>query len=148
MNLQAAENLARQLIVQHVPGWSFAWHNKRRSFGTCHYRRATIYLSRVLTETEPEEQVRDTILHEIAHAMTPGHKHGFVWKMKCCQIGCSGQVRSVPTVKPPYTWVLMFGDEVVTGYYRKPARVMRNVRRMFVPGRKAETLGNLRLVPA
>jgi len=38
----------------------------------------------------PEEQVRDTILHEIAHAIA-GHKagHGWQWKAECRRIGAN-----------------------------------------------------------
>ena len=34
------------------------------------------------------DQVRDTILHEIAHALVgPGHGHDAVWKRKCREVG-------------------------------------------------------------
>jgi hypothetical protein len=32
-------------------------------------------------------QVTDTILHEIAHALTLGDGHGYAWKRKCIEIG-------------------------------------------------------------
>jgi predicted SprT family Zn-dependent metalloprotease len=33
------------------------------------------------------DEVRDTILHEIAHALAPGDGHGPKWRMTCLRIG-------------------------------------------------------------
>jgi predicted SprT family Zn-dependent metalloprotease len=40
----------------------------------------TIGLSRLLVEVNDVIQVTDTILHEIAHALTLGDGHGYAWK--------------------------------------------------------------------
>ena len=47
----------------------------------------TITLSKPLCLLNDETQVRDTILHEIAHALTLGHGHDNTWKRKCVEIG-------------------------------------------------------------
>jgi hypothetical protein len=39
----------------------------------------------------PIPKTRDTILHEIAHALTPGHNHDSVWRAKSIEIGCDGK---------------------------------------------------------
>lgn len=36
-------------------------------------------------------KTRDAILHEIAHALTPGYNNDAVWLAKGTQIGCFGQ---------------------------------------------------------
>ena len=36
------------------------------------------------------EHIKETILHEIAHALTPGDGHGKKWKQMAIRIGCSG----------------------------------------------------------
>ena len=109
MNLYEARHLARNLMTQHgLSGWSFAFDHARRRFGTCRATRKLITLSRPLTLLNNLEQVRDTILHEIAHALTPGDGHGARWKAKCVEIG------AVP--KRCYT------DEQVTSPPRLPAK--------------------------
>ena len=90
MNLMTAYNLAYDLLKEHglyQKGWSFQWDNAKRRFGVCKYQSQVIGLSKPLTLANDEIQVRDTILHEIAHALTPGHGHDSVWKAKCVEIG-------------------------------------------------------------
>ncbi len=39
-----------------------------------------------------DEEVKDTILHEIAHALVgKAHHHDDVWRAKALEIGCSGR---------------------------------------------------------
>jgi predicted SprT family Zn-dependent metalloprotease len=82
-----AEKLAKELIDRHIPGWSFDWILSQRVFGKCRYRTSTILLSLPLVQRNSEDLVRNTILHEIAHALTPWHNHDHVWKSKCIEIG-------------------------------------------------------------
>jgi predicted SprT family Zn-dependent metalloprotease len=85
-----ARNLAWQLMQQHglsAQGWRFQFDHARRRFGACRYGRKLITLSRPLVLLNPEAEVRDTILHEIAHALCPGDGHGVRWKQKCREIG-------------------------------------------------------------
>ncbi len=73
---------------QHgLTDWTFRFDHARRRFGSCRPRSRRITLSRHLTLLNDEPQVRDTILHEIAHALTPGDGHGAKWKTKCRQLG-------------------------------------------------------------
>ena len=54
--------------------------------------RQEIGLSAPLTAVHPDEEVRDTILHEIAHALVgPRHGHDEVWRAMALRIGCSGE---------------------------------------------------------
>lgn len=89
MELFDAEILAKQLISEYVPHYSFAWHNKKTVYGTCNVRTKTIYLSRPLTQLCTEKVVRDTIMHEIAHAMHPKDGHGRHWKLQMIRFGLS-----------------------------------------------------------
>jgi predicted SprT family Zn-dependent metalloprotease len=88
MNLYAAKTLARSLMNQHgLADWRFGFDHARRRFGSCRPRARLITLSRHLVFLNDEPEVRDTILHEIAHALTPGDGHGAKWKAACLRIG-------------------------------------------------------------
>jgi predicted SprT family Zn-dependent metalloprotease len=110
MNLFEARHLAHQLMREHgLADWTFAFDHARRRFGSCQYRVRRITLSRPLTLLNCLEQVRDTLLHEIAHALTPGDGHGSRWKAKCVEIGAEPRrcytderVASPPRSPAPY----------------------------------------------
>lgn len=94
MNLLQAQQLANQLMNQYGlldKGWRFEYDTAKRRFGVCRYGSKRIGLSKLLTSVNDEERVKDTILHEIAHALTPGHHHDEVWKAKCREIGCKDE---------------------------------------------------------
>ena len=91
--------MAKDLISQHLPGVGvrFEWDNAVKRFGRCQFTRVQgilkptlISLSRILTYQNDEDQVRDTILHEIAHALA-GHKagHGYMWKAMARKVGAN-----------------------------------------------------------
>jgi predicted SprT family Zn-dependent metalloprotease len=83
-----ATQLARLLMSHHgLSGWTFRFDHARRRFGSCRYGEKAITLSRPLTLLNDLEQVRDTILHEIAHALCPGDGHGPRWKAACHRLG-------------------------------------------------------------
>jgi SprT protein len=94
MKLAQARKLANDLIRLHKlsPAWSFKFDRSKVSFGKCYYGKKQISLSRYLVELNDEDEVRDTILHEIAHALAPrGAGHGPVWQSIAKSIGCNGR---------------------------------------------------------
>jgi predicted SprT family Zn-dependent metalloprotease len=89
----AARKLALELMALHgLRDWQFAFNKRKRSLGLCCYAARTIALSIYLVDRNNAEEIRDTILHEIAHALVgPGHGHDVVWKRKCVEVGARPQ---------------------------------------------------------
>jgi SprT protein len=83
------QKLACTLLTVHgLDGWSFAFNRRKRAMGYCYYGRKTVELSIYFVERNPEPVIRDTLLHEIAHALIgPEHGHDQAWKEKCLEIG-------------------------------------------------------------
>ena len=73
--------------------WHFDFEHCKRSLGRCHYDKQKITLSKWYVELNEEKDVEDTILHEIAHALSflkygrKGTGHGIFWKQMCIKIG-------------------------------------------------------------
>lgn len=89
MRLREVEDLARVLMGVHgLADWSFAFNRRKRSLGLCRYSLKRVELSRHFAEAHGELEIRDVILHEIAHALA-GHAaaHGPRWKAICKMVG-------------------------------------------------------------
>ncbi len=86
-----------------LSGWRFRFDHARRRFGSCRPGEKVITLSRALTILNNEQQVRDTLLHEIAHALTPGEGHGATWKAMCVRLGAKPErcYTTAEVVSPP-----------------------------------------------
>jgi len=93
MKLNDAELMARTLMSEHLHDWTLRFGNAKSFFGWCsNNRRQLITLSRPMVELNTEAEVRDVILHEIAHALAPrGEHHGEEWKRIARSIGCNGE---------------------------------------------------------
>lgn len=113
MDLTAARQLALDLMAEHLaeqvdgdPARYFRWSNAVKQAGSASFaakriRRAgrwvtdpssvtwhNLSLSRKLVALWPEDEVRDVILHEIAHVLVgPQHGHDVVWKAACRRVG-------------------------------------------------------------
>ena len=98
MKLEEAKSLAIELMDKHGlfdKGWSFEFDNAKRRLGRCRYNSfgggGLISLSKHITLINDISIIRNTILHEIAHALVGYiHKHDSVWRFKAMEIGCNG----------------------------------------------------------
>ena len=83
--------MAASLVAAHgLDGWNVKLDHARRRAGQCDYRKREISLSRHYVRHADASHVRDTILHEIAHALVgPRHGHDAVWRRKAREIGCT-----------------------------------------------------------
>lgn len=101
---------ATELLAQHeLSGWTFHLDRARNRLGQCDYTRRRITLSRHVLENNDESIVRDTLLHEIAHARVgPGHAHDAVWRAEAARIGAQPHATADATVNlPPGKWLLV-----------------------------------------
>ena len=87
--------------------WTFAWSRSKRALGSTVHNRddspGKIVLSSYATPYRTQDEVQQTILHEIAHAMC-GHKagHGPRWRATARRIGYrGGATTTAPTLPPP-----------------------------------------------
>ena len=109
MELRKASALIHLLMHEHGLSreWTFCWQNKKQSLGTCSYNRREIRLSKWYVELNDEDDVKDTILHELAHALSyerygsKGIGHGILWKKVCIEIGAVPKSRSKSDLKRP-----------------------------------------------
>lgn len=140
MDINEARRLALDLMTQHsVGGWALKFDRARGRLGMTSYRTRTISLSRVLTELNPVEQIRNTILHEIAHVLVGGyHGHDSTWKAKALSIGCTGEKTTDPVIKAPmpfrvtcghcgYSWGVTRRPKVLDRWHKPCGQVAKNL---------------------
>lgn len=86
-------SLATELKNKHFEllSWTISFNRRKRAFGVCNYSKRNISLSSVLIPFMTESAIKDTIIHEIAHALTRGHDHDNVWRRKCLELGGNGE---------------------------------------------------------
>ncbi len=106
MDLIEAEQLAKKLINQHCPEYTFRFDRSKKRFGCCFLIKKEITLSKYLAELNTYEDVEQCILHEIAHALVPfGENHGKLWKQKARAIGFNGtRTHTAKMPEPKYIY--------------------------------------------
>lgn len=94
MILKEAEILAVKLMIEHglyFNRWNFEFDGAKRRLGCCNFRTKRISLSKHVVLINDESIIRNTILHEIAHALVGrNHGHDSIWRQKALEIGCDG----------------------------------------------------------
>ncbi len=140
-------------------GWAFHWDRAIRRMGCCWALRKQLSLSRYYAAAclpEHPERLLRTLLHELAHALAWERNrqtgHGAAWRYWCAELGIAGE-RATSRVEdftpehlrraPRYVLCHDVTGEIYRTYRRKPRRSARQLRRCFIPGRQAETLGHL-----
>lgn len=129
MDVRDALGMARELVAHHgLDGWTVVLDRARTRAGVCRYDERQIGLSGPLTALHDEAEVRDTVLHEIAHALVgPAHGHDAVWKATARRIGCTGLRTSTgPRAPGPWTGTCPAGHTMTR--HRRPGRVMSCAR--------------------
>lgn len=146
MDINFAGRVARGLMKRHsLTDWQFQFNNDCHAFGLCRYNIKTIYLSRRFVRVNTWRQVKETILHEIAHALCPERGHGEQWQAKCREIGSVGgqfwnsteRTENIGRVIEAYagTVVCSTCHRTIKKCYRKPT--------LYLQSRRCRTCHNL-----
>ena len=101
--------LAHNLFLEHgLQNWKFKIYNRKRNFGTCFHSKQEIALSKYFIKyVESSEQVKQILLHEIAHALCDiDIGHGYEFKQKCMTINCIENMSSA-------SFTLFYSEEAV-----------------------------------
>ena len=127
MDIRQALTLAEQLVRQHgLDGWSVTFDHAKTRAGMCRPGRREIGLSIPLTRLHSDAEVRDTILHEIAHARVgASHHHDAIWQATAREIGCTGQrCVSLESARVEGAWVgtCPVGHRITR--HKRPSRVV------------------------
>jgi hypothetical protein len=104
--IQATSLLRAELIKHGLSDWGIRINTDPTTpyVGMCSHRDKLIILNDYHIDIHPENEVRDTILHEVAHAIVgPNMGHGFVWQQKAQELGA----------KPIATCSLSFPEHVI-----------------------------------
>lgn len=92
MKKEQVEEMANSFLKHHgLYDWKFRWLKNLKSFwraGQCDYKKKEIALSPKFAEFNYPVLIKQTILHEIAHALRPRHHHNKHWKLTARQLGC------------------------------------------------------------
>jgi hypothetical protein len=107
MKTSDAEALTLAYIEQYCPKYKFGWMTSARTLGQCvtSYFINIIKLNIDYVRLNDESKVELTIIHEIAHALTPGHNHDYVWQRKCRELGGNGLRLSNGANLPPNKYI-------------------------------------------
>jgi SNF2 family DNA or RNA helicase len=95
MNRNSATELARAKLNEFgLDNWKVKVKvdSKQSFLGLCIYKDKSIIINAHHVDLHPDAEVIDTILHEVAHALTPGHAHDEVWENKAKELGLKNPV--------------------------------------------------------
>ena len=127
MERHEVQTMAEGLLARHsLSGWRVEIDRAKRRAGVCRFGDRVIGISGPLAAVHDEAEVRDTVLHEIAHALVgPAHGHDAVWRATALRIGCSAR-RCVDATAPRVTgaWVGVCPAGHVKDRHRRPERVL------------------------
>lgn len=108
MDTMKAEVMAREMMDYYgLSHWEFKFDRAFRRAGACWHDRQKITVSREIVKIWDEDNVTDTVLHEIAHALVgAGAGHGPRWKRMAREVGAKPSRCYDPRLpQPDPTWI-------------------------------------------
>lgn len=104
-----ARELALELMDLHGlidAGWSFRFNRAKSYSGLTDLQLREISLSGSMVDVVAPSSVRETLLHEIAHALvgeSEKDEHGPLWRAKAIEIGASGEEEDMDYIPRVFT---------------------------------------------
>lgn len=94
--MTSAEKVLKEWDLQkdkwELSDWELKFSNQKRQLGYCRPKKKVISISKAFMETNPFPIIKDTLLHEIAHALhfleTGKTNHSNGWKKFALRVGC------------------------------------------------------------
>jgi predicted SprT family Zn-dependent metalloprotease len=126
--LERVKTWANALIALHLDPtqWSFGFDNAKKRAGQCNFASKRITLSRYHAASGDDDDIHQTLLHEIAHAMVgPAAGHGPRWQSTAAHIGYVGSRLYQGAIADDLApWVGTCPAGHVHYRYRQPKQVM------------------------
>ena len=127
-------SLAMDMIVDFMDmydlfenGWDFEINRSKRIIGLCNHATNTLLFSSVYIELNKRREVKDTILHEIAHALVGPEEydesegHDLLWQAVAKGIGARPDRFADRHIAPKPRWYFVCPVHGSIGaYFRKP----------------------------
>lgn len=126
-DLNRVRTWANALIALHLDeSWSFGFDNAKTRAGLCNYTHKRITVSRYLAAKFEDDDIHQTLLHEVAHAVAgPKSGHGPKWKAVAKELGYEGgRLHDGPIASEFAPWVGTCPAGHVIHRYRRPTRPM------------------------
>lgn len=128
---EVEERSAEAMLRHGLSGWGFGFGRGKRTLGTTRVRpgasTGTVRLSRHLVLSGSEDRVRETLLHEIAHAVAFARhgrralNHGPLWRAVAREVGAAPRATcSGPPIAPPTHVLVCRRCATRVGLYRRP----------------------------
>jgi hypothetical protein len=108
-NWEYAKRLWKREKQKHgLSGWTLEMFHTADKVGVCKYMSKTIGLSSVFLRGHNcnYAKVKKALMHEVAHAITPGHSHNNIWKAKCKSMGGDDRL-TMTMVLPGMSWAMV-----------------------------------------
>lgn len=152
---------AKSIMAKYgLSHWSFKINGRfKRTLGQCSYTRKLIELRRDHVKEDTYENVLDTLMHEIAHALVGhGAGHGIVWQRKAIELGAQptptkSRVREQSMIreskKDMYALFLktpngeVYQCNMPEKMYNEIQEGKRNLANIYISGNKRATKGRL-----
>ncbi|ALA45108.1 hypothetical protein ADS69_00003 [Enterobacter phage phiEap-3] len=158
---------ARTMMEKHgliSNGWTFRINGRiTKTLGRCSYAKKLIELSGRHVAEDIYEDILDTLLHEIAHALVGrGYEHGKVWQAMALRLGAKPSPSKTTTKdanlvdKNEILYCLFMKDyqgrEVYQAkadkkFYNDVMNGVKDMKNIWISGRKAYTKGRLYIRP-